>query len=58
MGSLLWLAVSLTPLTTKNADLKVEYLGEIELIIETALTRGSGAQVDLYDEKSQRSRIS
>jgi hypothetical protein len=51
--------VPLTPLTTKNSDLKVEYFGKFEFTIETALTRESGAQVELFDDKKpsgQKSR--
>jgi hypothetical protein len=43
--------VSLTPLTTKKADFIVEYLFEYEAICKKALTRVSGAQIELFDEK-------
>jgi hypothetical protein len=43
----LWSAVSLTPLTTK----KVEYLRKYEAICKKALTRVSGAQMELFDVK-------
>jgi hypothetical protein len=33
--------------------LKVEYLGEFEFIFETAPTRGSGAEIELIDEKTE-----
>jgi hypothetical protein len=42
----------------KKSDLKVEYLCEIESIYETPLTRGSWAQIELFDLKNQRSIIS
>jgi hypothetical protein len=42
----------------KKSDLEVEYHGEFESIYETALTRGSGAQRELFDEKNQKSRES
>jgi hypothetical protein len=57
-GSLLWSAVSLTPLTTKKVYFIVEYLCEYEAICKKALTRVSGAQMELFDEKNQRSKIS
>jgi hypothetical protein len=50
--------VSLTPQTTKLADFIVEYLGELEFTFEKALTRVSGAQMELVDEKKQRYEIS
>jgi hypothetical protein len=58
LGSLLWSAVSLTPLTTKKVNFQVEYLREYEAICKKALTRVSGAQMELFDEKNQRSKIS
>jgi hypothetical protein len=51
-------AVSLTLLTTKKVDFIVEYLCEYEAICKKALTRESGAQMELFDEKNQRSKIS
>jgi hypothetical protein len=39
-------------------NLKVEYLGEIEVIFEMALGNESGNQVGLIHEKNQRSKIS
>jgi hypothetical protein len=39
----------------KKFDLKYKYLGEFESMYET---RGSGAQIELFDEKNQRSKIS
>jgi hypothetical protein len=54
----LWSAVSLTPLPTKKVDLIVEYLCEFEAICKKALTSVSGAQMELFDEKNQRSKIS
>jgi hypothetical protein len=47
----LWSAVSLTLLTTKKVDFIVEYLYEYEAICKKALTRVSGAQMELFDEK-------
>jgi hypothetical protein len=40
--------VSLTPLTTKKVDFQVEYLCEYE-----AVSRGSGAQMEFLDEKTE-----
>jgi hypothetical protein len=37
----------------KKFDLKVENLGEFESIYDTALTRGSGAQTELFYEKNE-----
>jgi hypothetical protein len=51
-GSLLWSVVSLTPLTTKKVDFLVEYLQDYEAICKKALTRGSVAQMELFDEKT------
>jgi hypothetical protein len=42
----------------KIGDFKVEYLREFEAICKKALTRESGAQVGLFDEINQRSKIS
>jgi hypothetical protein len=39
-------------------DFIVEYLCEYEAICKKALTRISGAQMELFDEKNQRSKIS
>jgi hypothetical protein len=39
-------------------ELKVEYLGEIEVIFEMALGNESGNQVGSILEKNQRSKIS
>jgi hypothetical protein len=39
-------------------NLKVEYLGEIEVIFEMALGNESGNQVGSIHEKYQRSKIS
>jgi hypothetical protein len=50
--------VSTTPLTTKKVDFNVEYFREYEAICKKALTRVSGAQMELFDEKNQRSKIS
>jgi hypothetical protein len=52
-GSLLWSAVSLTPLTTKKVNFIVKYLCEYEAKCKKALTRGSGAQIELFDEKPE-----
>jgi hypothetical protein len=57
-GSLLWSAVSLTPLTTKKVEFIVEYLRKYKAICKKALTCVSGAQLELFDEKNQRSKIS
>jgi hypothetical protein len=48
----LWSAVSLTQLTTKKVDFKVEYLREYEAISKKALTLVSGAKMELFDEKN------
>jgi hypothetical protein len=45
-------------LTTKKVDFIVEYLREYEAIYKKALTRVSGAQMELFDEKNRRSKIS
>jgi hypothetical protein len=39
-------------------NLKVEYLGEIEVIFEMAVDNESGNQVGSVHEKNQRSKIS
>jgi hypothetical protein len=44
-------AVSLKPPTSGHSNLKVECLGNFESIYETALTCGSGAQIEFFDEK-------
>jgi hypothetical protein len=43
--------VSLTPLTIKKVDFRVEYLGEYEATYKKALTCVSGAQMELFDEE-------
>jgi hypothetical protein len=40
----------------KKIDCIVEYLCEYEAICRKALTRGSRAQVELFDEKNRRSK--
>jgi hypothetical protein len=50
--------VSLTTLTIKKVDFIVKYLREYEAIGKKALNRVSGAQMELIDEKNQRSKIS
>jgi hypothetical protein len=50
--------VSLTPLTTEKVDFIFEYLREYEAICKKALTRVSEAQMEFFDEKNQRSKIS
>jgi hypothetical protein len=45
---------SLTPLITKKVYFIVEYLREYEVICKKALTRESGAQMELFDEKNWR----
>jgi hypothetical protein len=42
----------------KKIDFIVEYLREFEAICKKALARGSGAQMELFDEKNRRSKIS
>jgi hypothetical protein len=42
----------------KKIDLIGEYLSEYETICKKALTRGSRAQMELFDEKNRRSKIS
>jgi hypothetical protein len=49
-GSLLWSMA-------KKVNFIVEYLWEYEAICKKALTRVSGAQMELFDEKNQRSKI-
>jgi hypothetical protein len=50
--------VSLTLLTTKKVYFIVKYLCEYKAICKKALTCVSGAQMELFDEKNQRSKIS
>jgi hypothetical protein len=50
--------IDIATLTTKKVDFIVEYLREYEVICKKALTRVSGAQMELFDEKNQRSKIS
>jgi hypothetical protein len=38
----------------KKIDIIVEYLREYEAICKKALTRGSRAQMELFDEKNRR----
>jgi hypothetical protein len=42
----------------KKFDLIVEYLREYKAICKKALTHGSRAQIELFDEKNRRSKIS
>jgi hypothetical protein len=42
----------------KKVDFIVEYLREYEAICKKVLTRGSRAQMELFDEKNQRSKSS
>jgi hypothetical protein len=42
----------------KKINVIVEYLREYEAICKKALTRVSGAQMELVDEKNQSSKIS
>jgi hypothetical protein len=44
-------SVSLTPLTAKKLDFIVKYLREYKVMCKNALTRGSRAQMELFDEK-------
>jgi hypothetical protein len=46
------------PLTTKKIDFIVEYLREYEAICKKALTHGSRAQMELFDEKTGGGRKS
>jgi hypothetical protein len=48
-----WSALSLT----QKIDFIVEYLREYEVICKKALTRWPRAQMELFDEKNQRSKI-
>jgi hypothetical protein len=50
--------VSLTQLTTKKVDYIGKNLCEYEAICKKALTCVSEAQMELFDEKNQRSKIS
>jgi hypothetical protein len=45
--------VSLTQLTTKKIGFKVKYLREYEAISRKALTRVSGAQMELFYRKTR-----
>jgi hypothetical protein len=54
----LWSVVLLTPLTIKKVDFIVIYLREYEAICKKALTCVSGAQMEFFDEKNERSKIS
>jgi hypothetical protein len=42
----------------KEIDFIVEYLCKYEAICKKALTPGSRAQMELFDEKNRRSKIS
>jgi hypothetical protein len=42
----------------KKIDFIVEYLREYKATCKKALTLGSRAQMELFDEKNQRSKIS
>jgi hypothetical protein len=44
--------MTLTALTTKKVNFKVECLCKYEAICKKALAQGSGAQMELFDEKS------
>jgi hypothetical protein len=48
----------MTPLTTEKVDFIVEHLREYEAICKKALTRVSWAQMELFEKKNQRSKIS
>jgi hypothetical protein len=48
----------ITPLTTKKVDFIAANLREYEAICKKALTCESGDQMELFDEKNQRSKIS
>jgi hypothetical protein len=50
--------VSSTTLTNKKVDLIFEYLREYEAICKKASTRGPKDQMDLFDEKNRRLKIS
>jgi hypothetical protein len=49
----LWSAVALTLLTIKKVEFIVKYLREYKAICKKALTRVSGAQMQLFDEKTR-----
>jgi hypothetical protein len=55
-----WSAVSIlvSGVNDKNIDFIVEYLREYVVIWKKALTRWSRAQMELFDEKNRRSKIS
>jgi hypothetical protein len=53
-----WSSVSLTPLATKKVDFIVKYLSEDKAVRKKAFTHGPGAQMELFDEKNRRSKIS
>jgi hypothetical protein len=42
----------------KKIDFIVEYLREYEAVCKKALTRGSRAQMELFDEKNRKLKIS
>jgi hypothetical protein len=46
-------AVSLTPLTPKLVDFIDEYLRKHEAICKKALTRRSGAEIELFEETTR-----
>jgi hypothetical protein len=48
-----WSEVSLSPLTKKSSYI-VEYLVDLESIFDKYLTRGPGAQQELYDKKQRQ----
>jgi hypothetical protein len=48
-----WLGYAIDTALLKKSDLKVEYLGELESMYETALTSGSGAQIELLEKKPE-----
>jgi hypothetical protein len=48
---------SVDPAIHKKDDFIVEFLGEFKSIIENAFSRGSGAQMEVFDEKNRRSNI-
>jgi hypothetical protein len=41
----------ISPLTTKKVDFLVKYLHDYEAICKKAVTRGSWAQMEMFDEK-------
>jgi hypothetical protein len=49
---------SVVLLTTTKMDFIVEYLCKYEAIYKKALTCGSRAQMELFDERNRRSKIS